>query len=171
MFKEFGNVAPFAAAAGGGLGSLGDLKSQLPFESKASSRVTLGPQGQGTSKPIAFPTPPKAPRPPAALAITGLKPSADAWKKYVEEFHGYMEEFADFNARIVDHFAARRKVIQQNREATAFDWLESRGDSGLQEYLQWLDEDKHVRQKWMSCCDIHELTVREFMKHREKMMQ
>lgn len=166
-FAEFQNVAPFAPQPGG-LGSLNDLKSDLPFESRPSAKIPLAKEAP---KPIAFPAPPKSPHPPPALAVPGLKPSAVAWKTYSEAFHKYMSEFADFSARYVDHFAARRRVIDQNRRDTGFNWIESRGDTGIREYLRGIEEDKLVRQKWMAVCDVHELRVREFVKCRDKMMQ
>ncbi|KAL1845595.1 hypothetical protein VTK73DRAFT_469 [Phialemonium thermophilum] len=167
LFADFNNVPPFAPQAGG-LGSMADLGLNLPFESKPSPRLPLERE---PVKHIPFPSPPKAPQPPQALAIKGLKPSAIAWKKYAEEFRAYMNEFADCSARYADHFFARRRVIEQNRKETGFGWVESRGDAGVREYLRWLEEDKLVRQKWTAICDAHEMRVREFIKCRENMMR
>lgn len=167
LFSEFKNVAPFAPQPGG-LGSLGDLKSSLPFESKAAPRLAVEKEA---SKPLPFPACPKSPRPPPVLAVSHLKPSQDSWAKYVQEFHRYMEQWADFNAQVTDHFVARKNLISESKKLTGFSWVESRGDAGIRKYLQWCEEDKIVRQKWMAACEAHELRVREFLKYREKMLQ
>lgn len=167
LFAEFKNVAPFAPQSSG-LGSLNDLKSDLPFESRASTKIPLNKE---PAKPIAFPEPPKSPHPPPTLAIPNLKTSAVAWKTYSDAFHKYMNEFADFSARYVDHFAARRRIIEQNRKETGFNWIESRGDAGIREYLHGLEEDRMVRENWMQVCNDHEMCVREFVKYRDKMLE
>lgn len=167
LFADFKNVAPFAPQPGG-LGSLSDLKSSLPFESKAAPRLAVEKE---PSKPLQFPVCPKSPRPPTVLAVSNLKPSGDAWDKYVHDFHHYMEQWADFNARVTDHFVARKNLINESRKLTGFSWVEARGDAGIRKYLQWCEEDKIVRQKWMAACEAHELRVREFLKYREKMLQ
>jgi len=169
LFADFKNVAPFAQQPSG-LGSLSDLKSDLPFESRASAKIPVEKEA-ATAKPITFPPRPTAPRPPPALAVPGLKPSAVAWKTYVQAFHVYMSDFAEFNARYADHFAARRRLIDQNRKDTGFNWIESRGDTGIREYLRWLEEDKIVRQEWTVVSDAHEMRVQEFARCRDKMMQ
>ncbi|KAH8911397.1 hypothetical protein BR93DRAFT_965187 [Coniochaeta sp. PMI_546] len=167
VFADFKNVAPFAPQPGG-LGSLDDLKSSLPFESKAAPRLAVEKE---QSKPLPFPACPKSPRPPTVLAVSNLKPSHDAWAKYVHDFHHYMEQWADFNARVTDHFVARKNLIIESKKLTGFNWVEARGDAGIRKYLQWCEEDKIVRQKWMVACEGHELRVREFLKFREKMLQ
>lgn len=167
LFSEFKNIAPFAPQAGG-LGSLGDLKSSLPFESKAAPRLAVEKEA---SKPLPFPACPKSPRPPPVLAVPHLKPSQDSWAKYVQDFHRYMEQWADFNAQVTDHFVARKNLIIESKKLTGFSWVEARGDAGIRKYLQWCEEDKVVRQKWMAACEAHELRVREFLKYREKMLQ
>lgn len=171
LFADFRNVTPFAPQIGG-LGSLGDLASNLPFESRPASKVTLQEfDKEPSSRPLSFPTCPKSPHPPPVLAISNLKPSPDAWKNYVRDFHIYMEQWADFNARVTDHFAARKHMVEESKKRTSFNWVESRDDAGIKKYLQWLEEDKLVRQKWMAACDGHELRVREFLKYKEKMLQ
>jgi hypothetical protein len=168
LFSEFKNVAPFAPQPSG-LGSLSDLKSSLPFESKAAP--TLAVDKEQPPKPLPFPPCPKSPRPPAVLAVSNLKPTNDSWAKYVQDFHRYMEQWADFNAQVTDHFVARKNLIIESKKLTGFSWVEARGDAGIRKYLQWCEEDKIVRQKWMAACEAHELRVKEFLKYREKMLQ
>lgn len=168
---DFRNVAPFAPELGG-LGSLGDLASNLPFESKAASKVTLGEDtNDSETSSIPFPACPKAPHPPTALAVQTLKPTIEAWKKYVREFHAYMEQWADFNVRVIGHFEKRKEYIVRSKNETGFNWVESRDDSGIRKWLQWLEDDKLYRQKWQGACETHEMNVRAFLKYKEKMMQ
>jgi hypothetical protein len=105
------------------------------------------------------------------LAVSNLKPSHDAWAKYVHEFHQYMEQWADFNTQVIAHFVARKNLINESKRQTGFNWVEARGDAGIRKYLRWCEEDKIVRQRWMVACEAHELRVREFLKYREKMLQ
>lgn len=170
IFANFKNVAPFAPTVPAGLESMGDLGSAIPFPSKAATRLAVDKE-KDTSRPLPFPPVPKSPRPPTVLAISHLKPPADAWQKYVHEFRAYAEEWADFNARVTAHFEARKNLIEQSRLKTGFSWIEARGDAGIRKYLEWIEEDKIVRQKWMAACEAHELRVREFLKYREKMLQ
>ncbi|GAB1316734.1 hypothetical protein MFIFM68171_06944 [Madurella fahalii] len=161
MFSEFRNVEPFAHKATG-LGSLADLGSNLPFPSRPSAKLPLA---QERPKPRPISPPPPAPRPPPGLVIPGTKLSAPAWLTYVQEFETYMARWYSYNKKITGHFAARQK---QN-EGNGLEWLKVQGDAGAQEYLQALEEDKYIRQKWMAACDNHELHFREYMKHRERM--
>lgn len=167
LFSDFKNVAPFAPQPGG-LGSFGDLKSSLPFESKAASQLVVEKE---QFRPLPFPAAPKSPRAPPALAVPNLKPGQEAWNKYAQEFRRYMEQWADFNAQVIGHFAARTNMMNESKKSTGFSWVEARGDAGIRKYLQWFEEDKIVRQKWMAACDSHELRVKEFMKYKEKMLQ
>ncbi|KAH8884864.1 hypothetical protein GQ53DRAFT_381307 [Thozetella sp. PMI_491] len=163
----FANTEPFMKTQPG-LSSFGDMKSSLPFESKPSARI---PIRQAEAKPIYFPPVPRSPNPPAAFAISNLKPSAPAWAKYVREFNAYLIEWSTFNARFTDHFAARRRKVEETQKQGGFDWLGTQGDLGIDQYIRWLEEDKQVRQKWTAACDAHELSIREFQKHRQRMKQ
>ncbi len=152
-----------------GLNSFVDMQSNLPFQSKASAAA---PVEKKARKPLAFPAPPVPPRcPPTTLAISGLRPAAASWAKYVREFNLYMMHWADFNGLVTDHFAARKRQIDEQRKHGGFGWLDAKGDAGIEEYLQWVEEDREVRQQWMAACEGHELALREFRKHRQHMNQ
>ena len=163
LFADFKKVEPFAPPKSG-LGSLNDLASNLPYERKASSRLHLGKE---KPKPVLrqFPNVPPAPRPPTVLGVSNLKPSKQAWDNYVHEFEQYLRNWTEFNNKVLDHFQARRRVV----EGKKFAWAASGNTYGLQEYLNWLEEDKLVRQKWVAACDAHELHVREMSKNMERM--
>ncbi len=167
-FSEFRNVAPFSDAPTG-LSSLSDLHSTLPFESQASTRI---PAQRTTSRQsIKFPKPPIAPRPPPSLAIPSLKATATAWANYCRDFERYLQNWAAFNSLYVDHFAARRSNIEKQRRDGGFEWLTTRSDAGIREYVSWLEQDKEVRATWDVAAKDHEQRIREFMSHRDKMMK
>ncbi|EON98911.1 hypothetical protein UCRPA7_5579 [Phaeoacremonium minimum UCRPA7] len=166
-FADFRKVEPFAEKATG-LNSFGDLKSNLPFESKASSRPPLKKQKPKQTK-LTLPHPPEAPRPPPTLAVPSLKTNPTAWQKYIEAFHQYMRDWHVYNTKFVEHFHAREVEIQRVKTLNDFSWLDSRDNSGIQEYLAWAEQDRQVRDQWTNACNNHEQHVREFMAHREKM--
>ncbi|TEA21766.1 DnaJ-related protein rsp1 [Colletotrichum sidae] len=164
-FAELKNVAPFADSASG-LGSLGDLKMNLPFESQASSRIPIEKE---KSKPtLDFPITPVAPRPPPTFAV-GLKPTGGAWQKYVQDFQSYVLRWEIFNAQVIEHFNARKTQVADLRARNGYRFLASRGDEELHEYLEWMQQDKDVRRKWAIACEDHEARIREFMVYKAKM--
>lgn len=168
-FADIRNVEPFAERATG-LDSFGDLKLNLPFPSAAAGHA---PVKKPVSRPHnicdLLPEPPKAPSPPPALAVTNLKPSAVSWRNYVEAFYTYLSGFHAYNTKFIDHFAARKVQIHHKLGNPA--WLESRDGTGIQEYMTWAEEDRQVRTKWADACNEHEMNVRLFAAHREKMMK
>lgn len=162
LFADFKKVPPFAPSKTG-LGSFNDLASNLPFTSKASSKPPMAKPPK--AQKLMFPTPPIAPRLPTVLGVSSLKPSQQMWTTYVHNFEQYLHDWTVFNNKILDHFQARRRLLEEQR----FAWV-GKGDAhGLQSYLNWLEEDKTVRQRWVAACDAHELHVREFNKAVERM--
>ncbi|KAJ0289784.1 hypothetical protein COL940_001428 [Colletotrichum noveboracense] len=163
-FADLKNVAPFAQTASG-LGSLGDLKMNLPFESQPSSSIPI----EKEKKPaLEFPVVPVAPRPPPTFAV-GLKPTGGAWQKYIQDFQSYVLRWEIFNAQVIEHFNARKTNIADLRARKAYDFIASRGDEELMEYLDWMQQDKEVRRKWALACEDHEARIREFMLYKSKM--
>lgn len=163
-FADFRNVEPFTERVTG-LDSFGDMKSNLPFPSVASAPVR---KPVPKTHNIVFPDQPQPPVAPAALAVPTLKPSAVAWKKYVEDFGKYLVDFADYNARFIDHFAARKIMISEKLADPT--WLGSRDGLGVQQYMIWAEEDRVVRERWTDAHNKHVLNVRLFSAHRDKMM-
>ncbi|GKT48645.1 uncharacterized protein ColSpa_08826 [Colletotrichum spaethianum] len=157
------NVAPFTQNSG--LGSLGDLKMNLPFESQPSSRAPI----EKEKKPsLDFPVIPQAPRPPPTFAVN-LKPTGGAWQKYTQDFQSYVMRWEIFNAQVIEHFNARKANIADLRARKSYSFLVSRGDDEIQEYLEWMAQDKEVRRKWAVACEDHEARIREFMVYKGKM--
>ncbi|OLN88302.1 DnAJ-like protein [Colletotrichum chlorophyti] len=159
------NVAPFAQNSPG-LGSLNDLKMNLPFESQPSSRIPI--EKEKAKPALEFPVIPQAPRPPPTFAV-GLKPTGGAWQKYTQDFQSYVMRWEVFNAQVIEHFNARKANIADLRARKAYSFLVSRGDDEIQEYLEWMHQDKEVRRKWALACEDHEARIREFMLYKSKM--
>lgn len=167
--SDLRNVEPLAGLATG-LDSFGDLKSNLPFPSTASGHVpTRKPIPKAHDLHLNLPLPPKPPHPPPALAVPGLKPSASAWTKYMKEFTAYVAEWQAYNVKYSDHFKARMAEVKIKLENPS--WLQSRDGAGIQEYMLWVEQDREVRARWVEVSDEHEMNVRLFTAHREKMMK
>ncbi|CRK12924.1 hypothetical protein BN1708_010678 [Verticillium longisporum] len=166
-FAELKNVAPFATKPSG-LNSFGDLKSQLPFESRASERMPIEKEKKQDPE-LNFPPVPRAPTPPAALAVSGLKPSLTTWQKYLVEFQNYLQQWDAFNAQITYHFETRKAQILEERGTAGYAFLTTQGDEGVEEYLSWVRQDKEVRRKWSLACDEHEMRMLDFLKYKKLM--
>ncbi|KAG7131964.1 DnaJ-related protein rsp1 like [Verticillium longisporum] len=166
-FADLKNVAPFATKPTG-LNSFGDLKSQLPFESRASERIPIEKEKKQEPE-LNFPSIPRAPTPPAALAVSGLKPSLTTWQKYLVEFQDYLQQWDAFNAQITYHFETRKAQILEERGTAGYAFLTTQGDEGVEEYLSWVRQDKEVRRKWSLACDEHEMRMLDFLKYKKLM--
>ncbi|KAG5983465.1 hypothetical protein E4U55_008058 [Claviceps digitariae] len=162
------NVAPFSHEKVG-LDSLNGLKEHLPFESKASDvppvRLPSHPQ------PLEFPQPPTAPRllQPTVTTVNGIKPTTISWNKYLADFEDYLRQWDIFNGQVVDHFATRKALISETRAAKGYGFLGARGDTEMQEYYNWVQQDNDVRGQWMDACTEHQNRLRELMAFREEM--
>lgn len=166
LFADFQKVEPFAPSKPG-LGSMNDMASNLPFPSRPAAKPPIEKPEKEKPKMQArmFPNPPVAPHPPTVLGVSSLKPSKQTWATYVHNFQEYLVNWTVFNNKILDHFQARRRQVEEQQ----FAWV-AKGDTyGLQQYLNGLEEDKEVRQRWMAASDAHQLRVREFAKAVERM--
>ncbi|GAB0140382.1 hypothetical protein EsHS_00001006 [Epichloe bromicola] len=143
-FADLKNVAPFAQQKEG-LGSFSSLKDNLPFESKASD---FPPGRLSNPQPLEFPEPPVAPRLHPTVAIEGMKRNTASWNKYLADFEDYLRQWDSFNGQVVDHFATRKTLISGTREAKGYGFLGARGDTEIQEYFNWVQQDNDVRRRW-----------------------
>ncbi|KAL2266924.1 hypothetical protein VTJ83DRAFT_4201 [Remersonia thermophila] len=173
LFAEFRNVEPFAPPKPSGLDSFADLSTNLPFPSRPSAKLHLDPEKEMTPprppRQVVVPAPPQAPRPPQGLCVpSAVKATAPhpQWAPYAAAFEAYMTEWYAFNRKMTDHFAAR----QRQMENRGFGWVNMRGDHGVDEYLEALETDKFVRQKWIAACEAHDLHFREFMGVRQRVL-
>ncbi|KAK7431481.1 hypothetical protein QQZ08_001971 [Neonectria magnoliae] len=164
-FSDLKNVAPFARQDIG-LRSLTDLKDTLPFDSKPSAKL---PIKFAKAPPLVFPAAPVAPRLPPPVTLNGMKPNQASWEKYVSEFENYLQQWDEFNGKVVDHFSTRKTNIANTRKNNGYSFLEARNDGDVQEYFNWLQQDGVVRERWSAACAEHEQRFREFMAFRMKM--
>lgn len=164
--KSFQGLEPLIAPAAG-LSSFNDLKSNLPFPSQAAPKIHIT---SDRPKPITdFPAKPVAPRPPVALGVAGLLPNQSEWQRYSRDVMAYMAKWTDYRAWFTNFFAARQKQLEEGPRANGFTFLDARGDDGIEEYMEWIEQEKHARQQWGAACDEHEVLVRDFARHRTLM--
>lgn len=149
-----------------GLKSFGEMKDNLPFESKAGDEAPLN--GVPHPQPLAFPEAPQAPRLPPTVAVSGLQPNMSSWEKYASEFESYMKEWDLFQSKVTDHFATRMSHIAQSRSSKGYTFLRRSEDDCL-DYFKSVQQDNDVRRRWNRECEQHEDRLREFMAFREKM--
>lgn len=159
------NVAPFAHQQEG-LKSFGEMKDNLPFESKAAEEAPLPKVAK--PQPLAFPEAPQAPRPPPTFAVSGLQPTVRSWEEYATKFEKYMQQWDMFHGLVTDHFATRKSNVLETRQAKGYDFLR-RNEGDCLEYYKSVQQDNDVRRRWNKACEGHEEHLREFMAFREKM--
>jgi hypothetical protein len=155
--------------SGTGLHSFADLSSNLPFPSRAAANVPFPKDFSSGS--LALPTPPMPPQhpiktlpPPSAdpnAEPVILKPSREAWYRYVAGFKAYMAEWETFNAKCLTHFVARKNHVEEMVRGKR-GWLESIGGKELERYREGLREDRAVRECWERECRRHEDALGEF---------
>ncbi|TLS29462.1 hypothetical protein PpBr36_01362 [Pyricularia pennisetigena] len=169
-FDDLKKVEPIAQRAAG-LNSFDDLKTHLPFESRASVNPPIEKTKGTQETSINFPKPPVPPRAPAPLAISGLKPSGSAWEAHVHEFEIYLREWDNFNSKFVDHVLARQNQLNKAKQKNGLSLLYTLNVKSTQEYASWLEQDQLVHEKWTAYHNEHLKRVREFMAHQEKMKE
>lgn len=164
-FADFKNVAPFAHQKGG-LKSFGEMKDNLPFDSKAADAVPLSKAPN--TQPLEFPEAPVAPRLPPTVAVSGIQPNVASWEKYSAEFESYMKNWDRFHGLVTDHFATRKSQIVGSRQTKGYDFLK-RSEGDCLDYFKSVQQDNDVRRRWNAACEEHEQRLREFMAFRDKM--
>ncbi|KAK7927139.1 DnaJ domain-containing protein [Apiospora marii] len=168
-FADFKNCEPFAEPAPTGLKSFADLKSTLPFDSMPSEAIPIERE-QPVGVPLAFPTPPVAPRLPPTMAVPSIRPSTAVFRKYAQDFGNYMDKWEIFNQKVLDHFVARQEQYKLRRQQLGLSWLESgQGGDVARTYQNEVEQDHEIRKKWSQWCDDHQSRVREFVVFRDRM--
>ena len=148
----FANVEPLAADAQGVTG-VEDLRSSLPFPSRAAPEppvtATFAPQD------LELPPPPKAPEAPAIA-------TQSSWEVYLATMRVYMYEWSQFIDRMLAHFNERQR---EAREGLTPNWLGMLGEGpggGYLRYMQGVEEDFRVREHWDVAWEKHRLSMRAF---------
>ncbi|KAI4218445.1 MAG: hypothetical protein LQ349_008716 [Xanthoria aureola] len=153
------NVAPFAPNEEG-INDLGDLKTTLPFESKASGQPTKPPSPQK----LALPQPPRPPVAPAAL-------TQSSWEQYMAMMRSYMTGWNVFNGQMLAHFNERQA---SSESASAADWINAVGAGtekwGYGKYMQGVEEDFTVRTHWDVSWEKHRECMRALGGVRERLL-
>lgn len=161
--SDFAKVEPFIDPAPRGLKDFSDLKSTLPFQSQPSEQIHL--ERDPVPRSLQLPIPPVAPRLPAGITQPGvIRPNLTQFKKYVDDFHQYMDKWASFNSQIMGHFTARETNFKIRRQQRGIDWLDDAAD----EYLTELEQDKEVDQWWYTARENHQAQIREFKLFKER---
>lgn len=141
-FGVFKNVAPFGPS-NEGLDDIDDLKTALPFESRASpTKPTFSKTSQ---RDLAFP--PVPPSPPIHLTDPNLR-------AYFEKMTSYMHNWRDFNGKMLTHFQ-----IRQSAQEASCNWMSAIGRGGYDGYVQGLEEDEKARAHWEVACEKHKNCV------------
>ncbi|KAK7750374.1 hypothetical protein SLS62_007673 [Diatrype stigma] len=164
--SDLKKTEPFIDPTPTGLKSFADMKSTLPFESRASEQAPIEKPSRPAS--LEFPVPPVAPRLPQTAAKS-IRPNIAQWRKYTQDFFNYMDKWEVFNAKVVDHFSTRQKNFVVRRQQYGLAWLGNPQDStNLEDYLTELQQDQEVQKKWVDACNTHGVKVREFQEFRDK---
>ncbi|KAF2193819.1 hypothetical protein K469DRAFT_652473 [Zopfia rhizophila CBS 207.26] len=155
-------VEPFAPPANGnGLSGMDEIKSSLPFQSKASSSHPTKPK---RAQQLKYPIVPMRPRPPEEFT----KASYD---KYMESMGHYVRAFRKYSKTMIDYFSSREAELE-NLDP---DWLKSRGETtnklGFDSYLVGLKEDEEVMTTWKVAQEKHKEAMIECQKQRKKALR
>lgn len=164
-FEDLKKVSPLSHQ-GEGLDSFDELKDNLPFESRASD---VPPNTSLKTRPLSFPAAPGAPRLPPTMAIDGLKPNTDSWRKYLSDFEDYLRKWDAYNEQAADYFTSRKSLIRMMILQTGHGFLGTMGETNLHAYCSWVQQDNDVRRRWLGNSEEHERRMHEFMAFREKM--
>lgn len=169
------NVAPIAKSAdGGGLQSLSDIGSTLPFQSQAATTLP-----SHISVPQSFDIP-KIPAPP----LEPQRLTKASWHTYAEDFGAYLKHWHIYNDTMLQHFLSRERIAEW-RFMNGTAWLEATGDtiggtgpsgmlqgpSGFGSYLANVREDERTREGWNLGCEKYTEAVKGFEKVRERVRQ
>lgn len=153
--EDLANVAPFAPG-NEGLEEVGDLRTSLPFQSRASpTRPTTenGPQRPGPPKP------PKAPSPPTVFTKT-------TFDRYAADMTNYLYQWNKFHTRMLLHFQTR---CQNEKELVKSNWI-SALNGEYDSYSKAIDEDEKVMKYWEVAQERHRDCIRALGVVRGKMM-
>ncbi|RMD43183.1 hypothetical protein DV735_g1941, partial [Chaetothyriales sp. CBS 134920] len=180
------SAAPLSAQGGGLDGLSNDLKSNLPFESRAAPFPNLEKNfsAQARLKVADLPRPPKLVHPPL-----GAYSGSQAWQEYTANINTYLRDWAAYEERMIDHFHARNRLV---RTALADDWATNLFDgppgheisdnnaalggqpgstkkAGYGTYMDWLEDDKVCHIAWETARDRHRQCLQELGQVRERL--
>lgn len=137
-----------------GLNGLGDIRSTLPFTSKASSTSPVK-----SFKPRTLPLPPM-PRSPE----TPQKLTRASWAVYCKAMAAYLSAFHVFNKTLLEHFQGRlvEEDILVQAGIRALEASGQGGGAGILSYGQAVKEDERVRECWNIGHEKHYEAIKVF---------
>ncbi|KAL8808713.1 MAG: hypothetical protein Q9200_004091 [Gallowayella weberi] len=146
-------VAPFAPNEEG-IKDLNDLRTALPFDSKASAQ----PPKVASPQKLALPQPPKPPVAPELI-------TQSSWERYMAAMRAYMMGWNAFNTQILAHFNERQASVEATLKPG---WMAAMENWGFGKYMQGVEEDFRVREHWDISCERHRECMRALGTVREK---
>jgi hypothetical protein len=177
------NQAPLKSE---GLNGVNDLKSSLPWESKASTHVRTDSRPTGSRLKISdYPQPPKTISPPALDRLND-----ENWKAYVRTVQEYVENWNAFETKMIEHFRLRRERLNScmnenwismpsdGPRAERIDQMKGSGvtngangmQAGYGAYMQWLKDDEDCHGWWETAREKHRGVLEELGQVRDRIM-
>ncbi|KAF2116182.1 hypothetical protein BDV96DRAFT_645519 [Lophiotrema nucula] len=158
-----GKVEPFLPTANGdALDGFDDLKSTLPFQSKASNSH---PAKANTTQKLVYPSVPVAPPVPTVLNQT----TASA---YLAQMDGYVKSFGEYNKTMMNHFMARQTECDSCLDPKL---ARNRGDQttkiGFPSYVQMMKQDEKVMEAWKIGQEMHIRALEQCEEVRNRTMK
>jgi len=154
--NDLRQVPPLSGATSGGINSLNDMKSGLPFQSQASEKPPPSNKSSFVKSQIELPKPPKGPSPPEDLVF-------DQWTSYLSRLSVYNTAWNTFNATMVtliQQSAARFVEMDKGQEGGMIDgWLGIVGETshlgGWETYKRHMKQDERTRTYWTVSWEKH----------------
>lgn len=131
---------------GNGLSGMNDLKSDLPFKSRASDSYPTDANASSTLKY------PEVPVPPTLASKFTITTGAD----YLSNMDQYVKEYCKYNKVMLNHFRARQENLESDMEKTV---CETRGASakgiGFAQYYKMMKQDEGAMIAWQLAQSRH----------------
>jgi hypothetical protein len=163
--NDLKDAGPFGPT---GLNGVDDLRTNLPFPSKASASVPHEPHTIRAWNFDGAPKPPKTIMPPDTHTL-----NQNGWHAYTEKMKRYVADWVAFERGMTEHFAARQKDISERMhdnwlsmlsdgpKATECDNRKGSIKAGYSTYMDWFEQDKALHVLWNSARDRHEECMEE----------
>jgi len=170
--NDLRNVPPLSGGTSGGIGSMGDLSTNLPFPSQASTTPPTAMRRPSAASRVELPKPPKAPFKPQ-------NSSQDQWAAYIARLAAYNVTWSTFNMEMIKKLqgsAERFAQMDKGPEGGMLsDWLGAVGETqllgGWEVYRSHMGEDERIRTYWMVAWEKHMEVMDSHEKLRARLMR
>jgi len=154
--NDLRQVPPLSGATSGGINSMDDMKTGLPFQSQASARGPTSNKSTSVKSQFDLPKPPKGPSAPQDL-------THDQWTSYLSRLTVYNTAWNTFNASmvtLVQQSAARFTEMDKGPEGGMLNgWLGVVGETsalgGWETYKLHMKQDERIRTYWTVSWEKH----------------